>query len=83
MVLGITDLGVLGGAGKAAATNVQSSQLQVSNAFLYLILIQGLFSGLAIGKLAERNFKAGVKHSFILMLVAFIVSSGSNFFLSS
>lgn len=78
MVMGITNLGVLGG-GKSS---VGASQLQVSNAFFYLILIQGMFSGFAIGKLAERSFKAGIKHSFILMLVAFIVSSGSNLFLA-
>lgn len=56
------------------------NQLDVSSAFFYLLLIQGLFSGLAIGKLAEKNFKAGVRHSFILMIFAFLASSIANFF---
>jgi len=78
MILGIGDIG--GIAGGATGGRVSASQLQVSNAFLYLVLVQGFFSGIAIGKLAEKEFKAGLKHSFILMIVAFLVSSISNFF---
>jgi flagellar protein FlaJ len=51
---------------------------EIANSFLYLLLIQGFFSGLTIGKLAEGNIKAGIKHSFILMLFAFVISSGAN-----
>ncbi|MBU2104593.1 MAG: type II secretion system F family protein [Nanoarchaeota archaeon] len=69
---GITDLGVVGGGGGG----IDSKEL--SNAFLYLLLIQGLFSGLTIGKLSEGSIKAGVKHSFVLMFTSFIVSTGAN-----
>lgn len=55
-------------------------QQEISTSFLYLLLVQGLFSGLAIGKLAEGNIKAGVKHSFILMFGSFLVSTVSNLF---
>lgn len=51
---------------------------EISTSFLYLILAQGLFTGLVIGKLAEDNMKAGVKHSFALMLMAFLISTGAN-----
>ncbi|MFB6246717.1 MAG: type II secretion system F family protein [Candidatus Pacearchaeota archaeon] len=51
---------------------------KVADAFLNLLLVQGLFSGLIIGKLAEGNIKYGVKHSFILMISAFVVSTGAN-----
>ncbi len=54
-------------------------QAEISNAFLYLLLIQGFFSGLTIGKLSENNIKAGIKHSFALMFLSFIVSAGANF----
>src|SRR3989338_6738186 len=57
-----------------------TGEIEVSNAFFYLLIIQGLFSGLTVGKLAEKNFKAGIKHSFILMILAFMVSSTANFF---
>lgn len=51
---------------------------ELSQSFLYLILVQGLFSGLTIGKLSEGNIKAGVKHSFALMIFSFIVTTGAN-----
>ena len=50
----------------------------LSNSFLYLLLIQGFFSGLAIGKLAEGNLNAGIKHSFALILISFLIFAGTN-----
>jgi archaeal flagellar protein FlaJ len=49
--------------------------------FLYMLLVQGIFSGLAIGKLSEGTIKSGVKHSFILTITAFLVSTGAKLFL--
>lgn len=54
------------------------NQQEIANSFLYLLLIQGFFSGLAIGKLSEGTIKAGIRHSFALMLVAFLISTGAN-----
>jgi pilus assembly protein TadC len=70
---GVTGLGVVGG---GTAGGIKPEEL--SNAFLYLLLIQGLFSGLTIGKLSEGSSKSGVKHSFILMFVSFITSTGAS-----
>jgi flagellar protein FlaJ len=39
--------------------------------FQWLILIEGFFSGLVIGKMAEGNLLAGLKHSFILIAVGY------------
>ncbi len=47
--------------------------------FLHLVIIQGFFSGLVIGKLAEGNFMDGLKHSLILCLMGYfsmIIASG-------
>ena len=63
----------IGGLGGAAPIEPE----EVANSFLYLLLIQGLFSGLVIGKLAEGNIKMGVKHSFALVLTAFLISTGA------
>ncbi len=49
-----------------------------SQSFLYLLLIQGFFSGLIIGKLSEGNVRAGIKHSFILVVLSFVLSAGAN-----
>ncbi len=48
----------------------------LSNLFLYLLLAQGFFSGFAIGKLTEGSLKAGIKHSFIMMISAFLIATG-------
>jgi flagellar protein FlaJ len=41
--------------------------------FLMLSIIQGFFSGIVIGKLSEGDLKTGLKHSLILMTLAFFV----------
>lgn len=48
----------------------------LSNLFLYLLIAQGIFTGLAIGQLAEGSIKRGIKHSFILSASAFLVGIG-------
>ena len=75
MIAGISGIGgLLGGEGQAI------TQAEISNAFLYLLLIQGLFSGLTIGKLSQNSIKAGIKHSFALMIMAFLASAVANVF---
>lgn len=41
--------------------------------FLMLAVIQGAFAGVVLGKLAEGDLRSGLKHSIILVLMAFIV----------
>ncbi len=57
-------------------STISSSEL--SNSFLFLLLAQGFFSGLTIGKLSKGSVKAGIKHSFAMMIFAFVVSTGAN-----
>ncbi|MEK6855246.1 MAG: type II secretion system F family protein [Nanoarchaeota archaeon] len=68
---------------QSSSEEIASSTEQFSKSFLYLILAQGFFIGLTIGKLAEGSIKSGIKHSFILMTIAFLVSTGSKLFLST
>ena len=74
---------VSGLAGSVNVGGVQVSgagfdQKEIADAFLDLLLVQGLFSGLILGKLAEESIKNGVKHSFILMVSAFLISAITN-----
>ena len=69
-------LGGLGGISVSGGKAVDPNEM--ANAFLYLLLIQGLFSGLTIGKLSEGSAKAGLKHSFALVLSSFLLSAGAN-----
>ncbi len=74
--------GVFGGGDIAALGTSLGTQAQkltpeeISRMFLYLLLTQGFFAGLTIGKLSEGSLKAGIKHSFILTITAFLVSTG-------
>lgn len=67
----------LGGIGaNTSATGEKLSPEQISSLFLYLLLAQGFFAGLTIGKLSEGSLKSGLKHSFILTIAAFLISTG-------
>jgi len=68
------------GEGIPVDSGLGNIQAEISNAFLYLILVQGLFTGLVIGKLADGSIKAGVKHSFGLVLLSFVITSIANIF---
>lgn len=44
---------------------------------LIMIIVQSLFAGLVIGKIAEGTIKAGIKHSFILVALALLITTGA------
>ena len=75
MVSGIAGMTTLEG---EASVEGGLEETELANAFLNLLLIQGFFIGLVIGKLAEGSVKNGIKHSFILMLSAFLIATGAN-----
>ncbi len=79
LVSGISDLGDItdGGLGGTVSGEAISAE-ELASSFLFLLLIQGFFTGLTIGELAEGSAKAGIKHSFTLMLVSFLVSAITN-----
>ncbi|MBI2629776.1 type II secretion system F family protein [Candidatus Pacearchaeota archaeon] len=45
---------------------------QLARPLLLLLLTQGIFTGLAVGKLAEGTIKSGVKHSFIMTALSLL-----------
>jgi len=78
MISGIANVGSLGTTGVATSSGTAISASEIGRAFLYMLLIQGLFTGLVIGKLAEGDIRAGVKHSFALIVLAFAISTVAN-----
>jgi len=79
MISGISDIGSAGASlGFAAGGGTPVTPQEVANSFLYLLLIQGFFDGLVIGKLAEGSAKSGIKHSFALMITSFFIATGAN-----
>lgn len=71
--IGISNFGgIMGGA--------RATPEQMSRPFLWLLIVQGFFAGLVIGKLSEGRMKAGLKHSFLLVIISLLVQTGANLF---
>lgn len=79
MVEGISTID-LGGAVGGIGGGGSISPDEISKAFLSLLMVQGFFSGLVIGKISEGSLKSGIKHSFALMIMSFLISSVVNVF---
>ncbi len=74
----LSDLNI-GNVGMPFGTGVSAEEM--ARPFFYLLLTQGFFAGLTIGKLAEGSLKGGVKHSFFLTILAWLISTGARAFL--
>jgi hypothetical protein len=53
---------------------VSREEINFSQANFFLLIVQSLFSGLVIGKISEGKISAGIKHSFILVALALVLS---------
>lgn len=67
----------LSGLGGNANPNIAA---EYSDIFRNLILLQGGFAGLAVGKMAEGSTVSGLKHSMIMMVIGFLVFTLANIF---
>ena len=54
---------------------------EYSRPLFMLLLTQAFFAGLVIGKISEGTIKDGIKHSFILVIMALLINTGANAFL--
>jgi len=61
------------GSTSSGAFGSASSNLDYKGMFMWLIIIQGFFSGLAIGKMSEGSVIEGIKHSFVLVVLGYTV----------
>lgn len=75
----IVFLGVMVGMSAFLIPTFQFGEIQgdlpaiFSELFRNLIIIQGFFAGIAIGKMAEGNISAGIKHSLVLVIFGYTV----------
>ncbi len=58
------------------------NQQEIAMPMIYLLIVQGFFTGLVIGKLTEGTLKSGIKHSFALVAISIIIYTGAKAFLS-
>lgn len=66
------------GLGTIGIGNIGSSgggEVEFGPIFIATIIVQGLFAGLMLGKFAEGDFKSGLKHSLIMIIVGYLVIS--------
>jgi flagellar protein FlaJ len=50
---------------------------QFSRPLFIMLLVQSFFAGLVIGKISEGSVKSGIKHSFILVALTLLVTTGA------
>ena len=72
VLTGVTFTGDISSLGTEEVTT-KGIAIDFETLFISLILIQGFFTGLMIGKFSEGTLKAGVRHSFILALLGYMI----------
>lgn len=60
-------------------TGPADMETQYNEIFRNLIILQGLFAGLVIGKMSEGAIVSGIKHSLLLLIVGILVYTISGF----
>jgi len=71
---------ITAGGGELGGFETSYGAEEVAKPMLYLLIIQGLFTGLVIGKLAEGSLKAGIKHSFAMVALSLLIYMGAKAF---
>jgi flagellar protein FlaJ len=67
---------ILGGENSQPQQEVEESD--ISTPLVVLLLVQSFFAGLIIGKISEGNVINGIKHSFILITITLIITTGAS-----
>ncbi len=70
--------GIPGVSGAGVSSMGSIDPTAISKSFLFLLLFQGGFTGIVIGKLADGKFRTGIKHSFALITLSFIIATIAN-----
>ncbi len=63
------------GGGFEDMTTTQAPTMNLDSIFMALILIQGFFVGIMIGKFSEGSLRFGLRHSLTLMVVGYLIFS--------
>lgn len=74
---------ITGFGGVFGVTGEKVTAEELSRPFFWFLIIQGFFTGLVIGQLSEGEIKPGLKHSFILIVLAVLINTGTKLFLGS
>ena len=72
----VSDLGGGGTEGLAISSGSVDPD-EFSKPLFVMLLVQSFFAGLVIGKISEGSIKSGIKHSFILLAVTLLITTGA------
>lgn len=79
MTVDISSTGITDMSGIVSNTETQINNPEsLTRPMLLILITQGFFAGLMIGKLSEGNVKSGLKHSFILVASSLLIYLGAN-----
>ena len=70
-VMVIPSMPSIGASGFFGSVGGSVSDSLIKEMLTYLIIVQGFFAGVVTGKMAEGSMKAGLKHSFILVIAGY------------
>jgi len=73
--------GGFGGLEKFIGGSERATPEQLARPFIWLLVLQGFFAGLVIGKLSEGSIRSGLKHSFVLVIVSLLIQTGAKVFI--
>lgn len=62
-----------GSIGAVFGTNGDGESVDLDKIFFFLVVIQGFFSGLTIGKFSEGSLKTGLLHSLVMVTTATLI----------
>ncbi len=68
----MTGVSIPGIGGSSGTTSAYPSSIDFDLIFTFLLLIQGFFTGLMIGKFSEGSLRYGLKHSLVLMFIGYM-----------
>jgi flagellar protein FlaJ len=74
-IIGTEISGGIGGILGNSATAAAKGGLDLNTVVIVTVIVQGLFAGLMLGKFAENDFRSGVKHSLIMVVVGYLLIS--------
>lgn len=72
----VSDIGGTEGMGLSTTTRALTPD-QFSMPLFVMLLVQSFFAGLVIGKISEGSIKNGFKHSFILLALTLLITTGA------
>lgn len=71
----VSNLGTTNGLNITPTQHINANEFSMP--LFVMLLVQSFFAGLVIGKISEGTIKSGIKHSFILLALTLLITTGA------